>query len=73
MANVATYGSDVYLTSLDDQSNSGSIDWLQSVYGKPDSTGLSASAPATIIAVEKDGGVVDAFYMYFYSYNFGPE
>lgn len=73
LADVATYGSDVWLTSLDDQSKSGNFAWMKSNYGKPDGNGVAGSAPATIIVVEKAGGIVDAFYMYFYSYNFGPE
>lgn len=72
LTNVSSYGPDVYLTSLDDQSKHASIDWIVAAYGKPDSTGHSAAAPATIIVAEKDGGIVDAFYFYFYSYNFGP-
>lgn len=73
LENVASYGSNVYLTSPDDQSNSDYIDWMLSAYGKPGGNGTAASAPATIIVVEKDGGIFDAFYIYFYSYNYGPE
>jgi len=73
LENVSGISSDVYLTSLDDQINHAKIDWMVSAYGKPDSSGNAASAPATIIVAEKDGGIVDAFYFYFYSYNFGPE
>jgi hypothetical protein len=67
-----TYGANLYLTSKDDVDNADQPQepWLLSAYGKPDATGLSA-APATIIAVPKPGGIVDAFYFMFYSYNLG--
>jgi hypothetical protein len=67
-----TYGANLYLTSKDDVDNADQPQeaWLLSAYGKPDATGLSA-APATIIAVPKSGGIVDAFYFMFYSYNLG--
>lgn len=45
-------------------------EFFTSTVGKPDSSGLSA-APATIIVVEKPGGIVDAFYFYFYSWDLG--
>ncbi len=35
------------------------------------STGGRSSAPAVLIVVEKGGGVVDAFWFFFYSYNLG--
>ena len=44
--------------------------FFTSVSGKPDASGASA-APGTIIAVQKPGGIVDAFYFYFYSWNEG--
>lgn len=65
---LSTYGGDVYLTSngnVEDQP-----DWLHSAYGRPDRCGYS-SAPATIIVVEKNDGIVDVFYLLFYSYNHG--
>ena len=61
---IGSLGGDVYLTSKDDIEDL--PPWLNGV--KPDSTGLT-SAPATIIAVQKPGGIVDAFYFYFYSYD----
>ncbi|KAL2031091.1 hypothetical protein VTO58DRAFT_106442 [Aureobasidium pullulans] len=61
------FDSSTYLTSYDNVENNPA--WLTSTYGKPDSKGYSA-APATIIAVEKNG-FVDVFYFYFYSYNHG--
>jgi hypothetical protein len=65
---VSQYNGNTYLTSKDKQINHAKIAWMTSTYGKPDSSGVSANAPATIIAVEKNGGVLDAFYFYFYSY-----
>ena len=44
--------------------------FFASTFGKP-TNGFSA-APATIIVVEKSGGITDAFYFYFYSWNNGP-
>lgn len=44
--------------------------FFTTTYGKPDGSGLSG-APGTIIVVEKSGGIVDAFYFYFYSWNLG--
>jgi len=46
---------------------------MLSAYGKPERNGVAFNAPATITAVEKEDGVLDAFYSYFYSYNYGPE
>lgn len=60
--------SDVFLTSNDNVEDNPA--WLLSTDNTPDSSGYS-SAPATIIVVEKDDGIVDAFYFYFYSYNHG--
>ncbi|KAH0286396.1 hypothetical protein M436DRAFT_76766 [Aureobasidium namibiae CBS 147.97] len=62
-----TFPSSDYLTSYDNVETNPA--WLTSGYGKPNSKGYSA-APATIIAVEKNG-FVDVFYFYFYSYNHG--
>ncbi|KIP03082.1 hypothetical protein PHLGIDRAFT_49098, partial [Phlebiopsis gigantea 11061_1 CR5-6] len=61
---IGSLSSSTYLTSTDDIEDLPS--WLSGV--KPDSTGLTSS-PATIVAVEKSGGIVDAFYFYFYSYD----
>jgi hypothetical protein len=63
-SSIGSLSSSVYLTSMDDIEKLPS--WLNGV--KPDSTG-STSAPATIVAVQKSGGIVDAFYFYFYSYD----
>jgi hypothetical protein len=64
---VNTFNSSTYLTSYDNVETNPA--WLTSTYGKPNAKGYSA-APATIIAVEKNG-FVDVFYFYFYSYNHG--
>lgn len=65
---LSTFASDVYLTALDDVL-AHDTEFFRSVVGKPQN-GVSA-APATIIAVEKPGGITDAFYFYFYSFNLG--
>lgn len=61
---IGSLSSDTYLSSKDKVSDIPS--WFHGV--KPDSSGYTSS-PATIIAVEKSGGIVDAFYFYFYSYD----
>ena len=43
--------------------------FFTSIVGKP-TNGVSG-VPGTIIAVEKPGGIIDAFYFYFYSWNYG--
>ena len=72
MATVSTLNDvppDAFLTSIDRVE--AFPEWLASTSNKPDGNGYS-SAPATIIAVEKeDGKVVDVFYFYFYSFNRG--
>lgn len=55
---------DSYLSSRDDIESQPS--WMFGV--QPDSSGYT-SAPATIIVVNKPGGIIDAFYFYFYSYD----
>jgi hypothetical protein len=68
LENISSLAGNVYLTSKDNVENNPA--WLLSALNEPTSTGYSA-APATIIAVQKSGGIVDAFYFYFYSYNHG--
>ena len=58
--------SDIYLTANNNPFDSPQASWFTGV--KPDATGFTPS-PATIVAVEKPGGIVDAFYFYFYSYD----
>ncbi|RPD82313.1 hypothetical protein L226DRAFT_475715 [Lentinus tigrinus ALCF2SS1-7] len=68
LQNISSLGSDVFLTSKDDVTDQ--PDWITSVVGKPDADGLS-SAPVTIVLVNKPGGILDAFFFYFYSYDHG--
>lgn len=63
---IASLGSNIYLTSKDDPFDDPA--WIYG-NGKPDATGFT-TAPATIIAVQKPGGIVDAFYFYFYSFDY---
>lgn len=65
---VGGLGSDVFLTSKDDVTKQPA--WVTSAVGTPDASAKSA-APATIVLVEKDGGILDAFFFYFYSFDHG--
>ena len=61
-------GTDVYLTSVDDITTHPA--WLNGV--KPDSTGKTNGATSAAIIINDHGdGLVDAFYMYFYTFNWG--
>lgn len=63
-----TGGTNVYLTSVDDITKNPA--WLNGV--KPDSTGKTDGATSVAIIVNDHGdGLVDAFYMYFYAFNWG--
>lgn len=68
LANVSSLGSDVFLTSKDDVNAQPA--WITNAAGQPDASGKS-TAPGTIVLVEKDGGVLDAFFFYFYSFDHG--
>lgn len=65
---LSNFASNVYLTATDDVV-AHDTEFFRSTVGKPVDT--VSTAPATIIAVEKSGGIIDAFYFYFYSFNFG--
>lgn len=61
-------GRNIFLTS--DLDITGSPDWLNGV--PPDAAGRTRNATsAAVIVNNKGGGIVDAFYMYFYAYNQG--
>lgn len=69
---------DIYLTSDDDPTNP--PEWLRGDHNRPnepkqgtgedEDIGMS-TAPGVVIWTEKEGGIVDAFYFYFYSFNQG--
>ena len=65
---LSTLSNDVYLTAVDNIL-SHDTEFFKSTVGKP-TDGLSG-APATIVVVEKPGGITDAFYFYFFSWNYG--
>ena len=61
-------GKSVYLTSDDDVTTNPA--WLKGV--KPDGSGKTNGATSLAVIVNDRGnGEVDAFYMYFYAYNWG--
>ncbi|ORY08751.1 hypothetical protein BCR34DRAFT_603391 [Clohesyomyces aquaticus] len=66
--NLNTLSQDVYLTSKDDVTKTPT--WIKGV--KPDGSGKTNNAvTAAVIVNDKGNGNVDAFYMYFYAYNWG--
>lgn len=65
---IGSLGADVFLTSKDPVEDSPA--WMNSTSNIPNAAGFTV-APATIIAVEKAGGILDAFYFYFYSFDEG--
>lgn len=60
-------GTAIYLTSKDDITTNPA--WLNGLI--PDSSGSTGGTTAAVIVNDKGNGTVDAFYMYFYSYNWG--
>ena len=68
LQSLSTLASNVYLTAVQDVVTH-DTEFFTSTVGKPQD-GIS-SAPATIIAVQKPGGITDAFYFYFYAFNYG--
>jgi len=65
---LSTLASNVSLTSVDDILLH-NTEFFKSTVGKPEN-GVSG-APGTIIVVDKSGGITDAFYFYFFSWNYG--
>ena len=64
----ANNGANVYLTSIDDITIQPL--WLKGV--EPDGSGKTNGATSCAVIVNDRGnGLVDAFYMYFYAYNWG--
>lgn len=63
-------GGDVWLTSNDDITKN--PEWIKGT--RPDGQGRTNGAvSAAVIVNDKGNGNVDAFYMYFYAYNYGGE
>lgn len=65
---LSIFASNVYLTATDDVV-AHDTEFFRSTVGKPQNQ--VSAAPVTIIVVEKPGGITDAFYFYFYSFNYG--
>lgn len=65
----------VFLTAIKGEENGEEIKLRKFLHGqKPDEKTLQTHRAecAAVIVVEKGEGIVDAFYMYFYSFNAGP-
>jgi len=69
LQNLSALASNVSLTAVENLLTH-DTEFFTSTQGKPGGSGVS-NAPATIIVVEKPGGIIDAFYFYFYSWNYG--
>lgn len=69
LSNLNQLSSDVYLTSKDDITTN--PQWLKGV--RPDGNGKMDGSSVAVIVNDKGNGNVDAFYMFFYSYNWGGE
>lgn len=66
--NFGNKGLNIYLTSNDDISQI--PQWIKGV--KPNADGKTEGAKScAVIVVDKGNGTVDAFYMYFYAFDFG--
>ncbi|KAH7584962.1 uncharacterized protein GVI51_I10087 [Nakaseomyces glabratus] len=60
---------DIFMTSIDDfDKDPGWMKGFKPKYG----TGYAAQAPALVFVVDKGNGWVDAFWFYFYPFNWGP-
>ncbi|KAL6712317.1 hypothetical protein ACN47E_000194 [Coniothyrium glycines] len=69
-SNVDQLGSNVYLTSNDDVTKD--PQWILGT--RPDASGKTNDAiTAAVIVNDKGNGEVDAYYMYFYAYNYGGQ
>jgi len=65
-----TAGSNVYMTSKDDASKFPQVPWLNGV--APDADGKVPDAKTcAVIVVDKGNGMVDAFYVMFWAFNWG--
>lgn len=60
-------GKDIYLTSNEDITANPT--WIEGI--KPDAEGRIEEKIGVIVMVEKENGVVDVFYFYFWAFNFG--
>ena len=68
--NLDQMASNVWLTSNDDVTKN--PEWIKGT--KPNANGKTEGATtAAVIVNDKGNGNVDAFYMYFYAYNYGGE
>ncbi|TID16844.1 hypothetical protein E6O75_ATG09610 [Venturia nashicola] len=66
--NFGNKGLNIYLTSNDDITKN--PQWIKGV--KPNADGKTEGAKScAVIVVNKGNGIVDAFYMYFYAFNYG--
>lgn len=66
--NIGGLSRDVFLSSKDRVEDEPA--WMLSTENEPSARGMSP-APATIVCVEKEDGILDAFYFMFYSFNKG--
>lgn len=67
---VVIHGEEIYLAS-----NENIIDlpkWIKGIKPSPKTLQTKNAFSSVIIVTDKGNGVIDAFYMYFYSFNEGP-
>jgi hypothetical protein len=65
--NLDQLGREVWLTSNDDVTQI--PDWIRG--NRPDENGKTEGTTAAVVVADKGDGVVDAFYFYFFTYNWG--